>query len=283
MNDTPKTLKWGFTAIIALVVAYFVVPILASLAWSLVSLLVAGIAFVGLAMFLPALGEWAGQGSYWLWSKAIKTNPVVKLWRELKKFGEEIEDLEENIANVAAEEQNVKAELSKQRNVLDADEILQWNEDIGSIAEGRMFLMQQRDELRVLYKDMERDVRKNEANWKIGNALNKAAGAVNKAGKIASGTDGGRVAMDAIQDRLSQGRARLAVIKSRKTAAEVRAAMTIDTTAKFVPEKAQAPAPALTNNPSPSAWPFTATKEQAVVKTNDAKTSTFNEKLLDRI
>jgi hypothetical protein len=253
VNNTPKWLKWAILGGVVLAAGPFVIPTLVAMVWGTVQIVVGLMIAAGLCIAAPALAEWAAQGSYWLYANAIKTNPVVKLWREFKEFLEEIDKVQENINVIATEEESAKAELRKNREHFDAHEILEYEEQIGQIVEAKLFMMEERDRLKADAEQMRKDIKKNEAHWKMGNALVKAAKAVDKATGIAAGSDGGRIAIDTIQNRLAEGRARMNVLRSQRSADGIRKlmeerkkAMTIDGDVKEV--KA---APALTNNASP--------------------------------
>jgi hypothetical protein len=245
--------KWGITAILAGLLGVFVLPIAVTIAWNLVSLAAAGVILLALWFLLPAVAEGLATLGYKAKELVWKSDPIAKLWRDLFDFGKEIEELNTNIEEVATEEFEFDSELKANRDILGPERMLDWNERLSEIRESKNFLIEQREELRVVYKESERDVRINEVEWKLGKAYNKAANAVNKANGIASGTQGGKVAMATIQHNLSQGRARLQTLRTAKSSAEIREIMkqranpnTIDTTAKVVPEPK-----ALSNSPSP--------------------------------
>lgn len=249
MTDTPKALKWGIGGLLLAVLAFFALPIIATMVWNAVSI-VAGLAVLGvLYLALPALAEWVAQGSYWLYSKAISTNPVTKLWRDFKDFLEEIDKVQENINLVATEEEAAKAELNRNRSLFDAAEIMGYQEDIDQITEAKMFLMTERDRLKTDAEQMRKDIKKNEAHWKMGNALVRASKAVDKASGIAVGTEGGKIAISTIQNRLAEGRARLNVLRSSRSADSIREAMAARK--KAATDVQVKPSPALSNNPSP--------------------------------
>lgn len=217
MDDkSKKYAKWVIVGLLAMGAGLFVAPMLAVSAWNIVNACIALTAVAAFAFLAPAIAEglatlgWKAKQLVW------KTAPVDKLWRDLHSFGEEIETLEENIAEVVTAEEYTRMELKKQRSFLDQADMQEWEENISFLTNARNDLIADRDHLRSDYRDMERIVRKEEANWKIGNAFNKTADTLQRAGKIAAGTQGSRVSIDAIQERLAQGRARLAVLKSRK-------------------------------------------------------------------
>lgn len=273
-----KYLKWGICGVLAAVAGIFVLPIAVTIAWNLVSLCAALAALGAAWLLLPVLSEAMASAVWYLKGLIWKNDPVGKLWRDLFEFGKEIDTLETNIAEVATAEELAKSELRKQKPNLDAADILQWNEDISGITSARTYLMEERDQLRNDYKDMERVVRNQEANWKIGNALNKAAETVNAAGKIAAGTQGGRVSMDAIQERLAQGRAKLAVLKSRRSVEDIKKEMAINVQATVVPTPVPVQRVSLTNNPSPV---IPAVTGQVVA--NTAKIQSKNDDLVSRL
>lgn len=253
MNDTPKWLKWAILAAVAAPVAYFAIPIAAAMVWGTVQIVVGLMILAGLVIAAPALAEWAAQGSYWLYAKAIKGDPIAKLWREFKDFLDEIETVQENINLVAQEEENLKIQLDQNKTNFDQAEILDYQDKIGEVTDAKMFLMEERDRLKLDAEQMKKDIKKNEAHWKMGNALVKAAKAVDKAAGISAGTEGGRIALETIQARLAEGRGRLNVLKSQRSAADIKKAMearnkarTIDGEVKEVPQRVS-----LTNNPSP--------------------------------
>lgn len=217
MDDKTKLyLKWGIVAGLLGIGLFFALPILATMVWNAVSVAVGALALVGLWFFLPAIAEWMAQGSYWVWEKAIRGNPVGKLWRELAEFDKEINSLELNIANAITSKVNMESMLKQQRSVFDPDEIMEWQNNIDATAADIEWVKNQRDELRVEYRAMERDCKKAEAHWQLALAQGKVADALDKAGKITGGTAGARVAVQEIQNRLAQSRARLEVIKSRR-------------------------------------------------------------------
>lgn len=273
LNEVPKPLKWGVVGLAAVAIGFFVAPIVAAAAWNMVNALIAAATLIALCFLLPVAAEFFGLMLIRLKELIWRTNPVQKLWKDLYDFGKEIDSLETNIANVAAEESNAKMELNVQKTHLDPEEIFAWNEDIGGITSAKLFLIEERDKLREDYNDMERLVRKNEAHWKMAKALGRAADAVNKAGKIAAGTEGGRVSMTEIQTRLATARGKLEVLKTRKSAKDVRKTMTVDTTAKVVPDPK-----AITNTSGGFTIPVTA----AATSTQNV-TPVVNQSLLDRI
>lgn len=247
-TENRKYIKWGLIGVVCVGLLVFLAPILSKLVLDLATIAVVGVGLAGLAIFLPAIIELFMQGSYWLWSNTIKADPVAKLWRDFKEFLKEIDKVQENINLVATEEENAKMELDKNRKNFDRDEITAYSDQINGITEAKLFLMGERDKLKEESKQMEKDIRKNESHWKMGNALVRAAKAVDRASGISTGTDGGRVAMDTIQARLAEGRARLNVLRSQRSVTSIQEAMkarTINVEAKEVP----APK-ALENNPS---------------------------------
>jgi hypothetical protein len=279
LNDVPKSLKWGIGGLLAVVLAFFALPIIATMVWNAVSI-VAGLAVLGVMyLALPAAAEWCAQGSYWLYSKAISTNPVTKLWRDFKEFLEEIEKVQENINLVATEEEAAKAELARNKSLFDAAEIMGYQEDIDQITEAKCFLMDERDRLKTDAEQMRKDIKKNEAHWKMGNALVRASKAVDKASGIAVGTEGGKIAISTIQNRLAEGRARLNVLRSSRSADSIRQAMAERKKAQTTDVMVK-PSPALSNNPSVSLQAVRVVEPRAVIKTPSPDK---NQSLLDRI
>jgi regulator of replication initiation timing len=252
-----RYLKWGGAAVIGVIAGIFMVPLIIT---ALANIVLAAAYAAGLfAMWVlaPTFVEgmltlgWRAKQMVW------KSDPIAKLWRDLHEFGEEIESLNTNIEQVATEEMQFETEIKNNRDILGPEKVLDWNERLSEIRDSKFYLIEQREELRILYKESERDVRVNEVEWKLGNAYNKAANAVNKASGIAGGTQGGKIAMATIQQNLSQGRARLQTLRTMKSSAEIREIMkqranpnVVDTTAKEVK-----PTPALQNNPSPVLQP----------------------------
>lgn len=278
MNDTPKWLKWAILAAVALPVAYFAIPIAATMVWGAIQIVVGLMILAGLGIAAPALAEWAAQGSYWLYAKAIKGDPIAKLWREFKDFLNEIETVQENINHVAQAEENLKIQLDQNKANFDQAEILDYQDKIGEVTDAKMFLMEERDRLKADAEQMKKDIKKNEAHWKMGNSLVEAAKAVDRASGITSGTEGGRIALETIQQRLAEGRGRLSVLKSQRSAADIKKAMEARNKARTIEGDVRevTPAPVLANNPSPKIPVGVTTPAMHKVKTGA-------ESLLDRI
>lgn len=235
-------LKWGIGGIGALVAAYFLTPILATIAWNMVSLGIAGITLAAMWFLTPPLLEFLANSAWSLKELVWRTNPVPKLWRDLHDFGKEIQEVNVNIDTVASEASHAKSTLKAERHNFDAEEILSWEEDIAGIDSALQYMINERDNLLVEFAEMEKICKKMESHWKMGNAMNRAATAVSKAQGISGGTEGGRVSIDEIQRRLATGRARLDVLKTRKTVKDIKAMRATDVTAK--------PLPAIENKPS---------------------------------
>lgn len=217
MTDSNKqTLKWVLAGGMALVLAFFALPILATMVWNAVSIAVGAGVLAGLWFFLPALAEWVATGSYWLWSQAIKGDPTGKLRRELKAHGEDIEKLEKVIAEVIASKTRLEADLKAQRQFFDAAEILDWQENIQEIGVAVTELRSFRDTQREEYAAFELLIKKLEAHDKMGKAYGKAADAISAAGKVGIKSDGTKLATNQIEDKLAESRARMAMMLSRK-------------------------------------------------------------------
>lgn len=251
-EKSKKYVKWGIVAFLAVGLGLFVAPVIAAAAWNIVNAAIALTVVAAFYFLAPAVAEglatlgWKAKELVW------KSNPVTKLWRDLYEFGEEIEALNTNVEEVATEEFQFESEIKANKALLGAERVLEWNERLSEIRDSKNFLIEQREELRIMYKEMERDVRINEVEWKLGNAYNKAASAVNKATGIAGGTQGGKVAMATIQHNLSKGRARLQTLRTAKSAAEIREIMKQRANEGVVVTNVSVKAaPALENNPSP--------------------------------
>ena len=217
MEEKISTLKWAFGAGIAAVIAFFTLPVLASMAINLVTIAMSGVVLMGLWILLPAISELLAQLGYRLWEMAIRGDPIAKLKRELKAHSDQISNTEKRISESSAQVTQLENLLREERRTLSQEDIDQWVAQISMLKQACAELISLRDQSVKEHQDFERDVSKAEAQYKIGKAFKSAMGSFTFNQKAGRDGEGAKVAINEVQKQLAESQAKLSVVLSRKS------------------------------------------------------------------
>lgn len=218
MDDTHtvKNLKLAIGIAIAGVVAFYALPILASMALNLVTIALCGVFFMALWVFLPAISELFAQLSYRVWEMAIRGDPIAKLKRELRNHSDQITNTENRIAESNAQVMQLDNLLKEQRSVLSAEDLEEWTAQIAMLKEAGKEMLSLRDQSIRDHEVFEREVKKAEAQYKIGKAFKSAMGAFTFNDKSGKEAEGAKVAINEVQKQLSEAQSKLNIVLSRR-------------------------------------------------------------------
>jgi hypothetical protein len=217
-DKTQRNLKLAIVLGLIGAIGYFVLPILAKMALDLVTIIAVAGGLFGLWMFLPAISEALAQLSYRLWELAIRTDPIAKLNRELEKHAQQIRDMETRIAQANSGVLNFEKLLRDEAGNLTVDEKSDWQSQIDMLKQASKELVLSRNQAIEDHQKFRLDVKKAEAQLKIGNAFKSVLGAFAFSGNKGAGSAGARAALDAVQQRLNTSQAGLQLVLSRQLA-----------------------------------------------------------------
>jgi hypothetical protein len=223
-----KTLKLVIGVLLAGIIGYYALPVLAKMALDAVTIALCGISLFALWVFLPAISELLAQLSYRLWTFAIQADPISKLRRELKAHSGQIANMEQRIAESDAQVIQLENLLKQQKNVLSPDEIQEWSQQIGMLKTAGTELINLRNQSIKEHSEFERQVERAEAQYKIGKAFKSALGAFtfnNKSGKEA---EGAKIAINEVQKQLAESQSKLNVVLSRNIKLQIPQQSVID-------------------------------------------------------
>lgn len=215
MDKNTLYLKWGLVGTAAMAIAYFIIPILLTMALSAVVITLCGLLLLSVWFALPAICEWLAQGSMWLWESAIRTNPLVRMRRDLESDAKDINDMDESIAKQQAGIEKTRDTIDKGRKVMDAADIQRWEEDLNELAQMRVESVEVRGFMEQTYRQNEMAIKKAEAEWEIAKTMSNAAGMFDFSKKNGMKSQGSKVALEAIAQRRSESRARMQAAMSR--------------------------------------------------------------------
>lgn len=217
MEQNVKYLKWGILSALGFGIAYFALPILASMAINAVTIAVSGIALLGIWIFLPAISEVLAQLSATLWEKAIRTGPIQRLNRDLQAHAKDIDKLENEISISSAAVANAKQTIRDNARLLSPEDKAQWEEQLGILVEAGQELIALRDAELQKHERFKLAVEKAKADLSIGRAFSSAAGAFAISKKVGQGSQGSTVALDQVRKELSESQGKIATLLSRKS------------------------------------------------------------------
>ena len=207
--------KWLLVAGGAAIGAYYLIPILLTIAWGILEFALLGAAVVAVVFLYPAFCEALANFGYYLWEMAIKSNAMPRLRRDANAMASRIDNYEEAISGAdAAIDEAVRA-FQMQKDKLDEDEKAAFNERIGSLREAYNDMLKERDNMVKEYQDFCLAIEKYEAKDKLAKAFSIAASSFAFSSKSGANSAGAKVAADDIDRRLSQSHAKIKMMLSR--------------------------------------------------------------------
>lgn len=215
MEKSTLYLKWTLFAVVLGVIGVFVLPILVTMAINATILIILGLLGLSVWFLLPAICEWLAQASMYLWSKAITGDPISRLRRDLKKNGEDIQEMEKDIAGMTSGIEQTKGIIQQNKSKVDPEVLEAWNADLESLIQARNETMLVRDSEIKEYKRFETIISKAEADVEVSKSLAKTAGLFDFAKKNGSRSMGSKVALAEVQKRMSDSRGRMQAVLSR--------------------------------------------------------------------
>jgi len=216
MEKNVAILKWALFAGGVAGLMYWLIPFLIAAAFATFAVVTAGLLLVAVWFFFPAICEWFAQASMLMWEKAVRAAPIQRLRRDLQGLGGEIQQVEQSIGASTAAVSDAKDTIRSNKTNMDPDQLAAWEESVVLMEEALQEMRDVRDEMVVKYQKFEVVIMKAETDEKIGSAIAKANKSFTFGKKVGVESTGSKVALDEIQRKLSESRATMQTMLSRK-------------------------------------------------------------------
>lgn len=215
MDNQTRNLKWGLVAVALAVIGYVAIPILLTMALSLVAIGMCGIALLAMWFTLPGLCEWLAQFSMWLWTSAIRSNPVARMHRDLKAQAQDIDELEKNTAKCTAGIDATQRSIEDGRKIMDPVVVARWENDLKGLIVLRDSVLQVIRDEHKQYKVFEGLIKQAEAEVAIAKSMAKTVGLLSFAKKNGINSQGSKISFDEVAKRMSESRGRMQIALNR--------------------------------------------------------------------
>jgi hypothetical protein len=219
-------LAWVIGLAVGGVGAFYLLPILASMAIDFVTILLCGFGAVGLYFAFPAFCEAVAQLSYRLWETAIRADPIARAERDLRADQKSVKEVEENLGKLRGAKQMAVQQLNADMSLLDPSDIEEAKANIAFIDQCINEISIERDRMITGCQEFARVIERSRAKLRVSNSIGAVAKSMvfNKnAGKDSAGA---RIALEEVSKRMAENRGKLETVLSRQQTQRALAAPT---------------------------------------------------------
>lgn len=213
-QNKTRLLKYAILAAMVGVGAIYLVPIVLQMVLDIVAIILLSIIGLALVLLLPAIAEWLSLWAIRLWATAIKTDPIARLWKDVREHDKSVEALETQIAEAQAEIDSLEQQLEEATNVLPPEDLVAYRAQISELHESEDEMVRVHEDEVKNNQEFKLMVKRAETEYKLGNAFARAFAVVTNR-KEGPKSLGSRLALEEVRSRLANSQARLKLTMNR--------------------------------------------------------------------